>query len=175
LSRVYLNGFTGGGQVGVFDHYRNIEIERTAVAGTCRPAVFLFLRADPLHFSRDDLFVFLKRDAGGIGTLNFRNVLLDVPRHRNKPDGWLKKHYFTRIGMRSVFYATTINRQGQKERLRLFKVSDLPIKRHEKIRGAATPYEPEWSDYFKRRATKRMAQRVAGRRFLSLCPITRRT
>jgi RNA-directed DNA polymerase len=94
-------------------------------------------------------------------------------RHRNKTDGWLNKHYFTRIGMRSVFYATTIDSRGKKERLCLFKAADLPIKRHEKVVGAATPYDPEWSDYFKRRATKRKAQRIADRRFLSSCTLTR--
>lgn len=94
-------------------------------------------------------------------------------RHRNKTDGWLKHHYFTRIGMRSVFYAMTINSRGEKERLCLFKAADLPIKRHVKVAGAATPYDPEWSDYFKRRATKRMAQRIADRRFLSSCVLTR--
>jgi RNA-directed DNA polymerase len=94
-------------------------------------------------------------------------------RHRNKPDGWLKKHYFTRTGMRSVFYATTIDSRGKKERLFLFKAADLPIKRHEKVAGAATPYDPQWSDYFKRRATKREAQREADRRFLSSCTLLR--
>jgi RNA-directed DNA polymerase len=85
----------------------------------------------------------------------------------------LKKHYFTRTGMRSVFYATTIDSHGKKERLFLFKAADLPIKRHEKVAGAATPYDPEWSDYFKRRATKREAQREADRRFLSSCTLLR--
>ena len=94
-------------------------------------------------------------------------------RHRNKTDAWLKQHYFTRIGMRSEFYARATNSSGEQEMLFLFRAADLPIKRHDKVTGTATPYDPAWSDYFKRRATKRMAQRIADRRFLSTCPLTR--
>lgn len=94
-------------------------------------------------------------------------------RHRNKSDGWLKRHYLTRQGTRSVFYAMSTNSRGEKQRLFLFKAADLPIKRHEKVSGAATPYDPAWSDYFKRRAIKRAAQREADRRFLSSCTFTR--
>ena len=94
-------------------------------------------------------------------------------RHRNKTDAWLERHYVTRIGMRSEFFAMSTNSHGEQQGLFLFKTADLPIKRHDKVAGAATPYDPEWSDYFKRRATKRMAQRIADRRFLSSCTLTR--
>ena len=96
-------------------------------------------------------------------------------RHRNKTDAWLKRHYFTRNGMRSEFSATCSNSHGEKQRLFLFKTADLPIKRHDKVTGAATPYDPAWSDYFKRRAIKRMAQRMSERRFLSTCTLQRQT
>lgn len=36
-----------------------------------------------------------------------------------------------------------------------------------------TPYDPAWSNYFKRRATQREAQRMSDRRFLSTCPLQR--
>jgi RNA-directed DNA polymerase len=94
-------------------------------------------------------------------------------RHRNKTDAWLRRHYFTRSGTRAEFYAMTTDSRGKQERLCLFKAADLPIRRHDKVAGAATPYDPAWSDYFKRRATKRMAQREADRRFLSSCPLKR--
>ncbi len=96
-------------------------------------------------------------------------------RHRNKTDAWLKQHYFIRLGMRSAFFATSTDSHGEKQRLLLFKTADLPIRRHRKIRGAATPYDPAWSDYFKRRATQREAQRMSDRRFLSTCPLQRQT
>ena len=94
-------------------------------------------------------------------------------RHRNKTDAWLRRHYFTNTGTRAEFYAMTTDSRGKQVRLCLFRAADLPIKRHDKVAGAATPYDPEWSDYFKRRATKRMAQREADRRFLSSCPLMR--
>lgn len=96
-------------------------------------------------------------------------------RHRNKTDAWLKRHYFTRIGMRSEFYAMSTSSHGKQQRLFLFKTADLPIKRHDKVIGAATPYDPDWSDYFKRRATQRMAQRMSDRRFLSTCTLQGQT
>jgi len=96
-------------------------------------------------------------------------------RHRNKTDAWLKRHYFTRNGMRSEFFAMSTNSHGEKQRLFLFKTADLPIRRHDKVTGAATPYDPAWSNYFKRRATKREVQRMSDRRFLSTCTLQRQT
>lgn len=94
-------------------------------------------------------------------------------RHSNKTDAWLKQHYYIRVGMRSEFYAMSTNSHGEKERLFLFKTADLPIKRHDKVTGVATPYDPAWSNYFKRRATQREVQRMSDRRFLSTCTLTR--
>ncbi|MDA3902781.1 MAG: group II intron reverse transcriptase/maturase [Desulfuromusa sp.] len=94
-------------------------------------------------------------------------------RHRNKTDAWLKQHYYTSIGMRSEFFAMSSNSHGEQQRLFLLKTADLPIRRHNKITGAATPYDPAWSDYFKRRAIQRGVQRMSDRRFLSTCALQR--
>jgi len=67
------------------------------------------------------------------------------------------------------------NSHGEQQRLFLFKTADLPIKRHAKVTGTATPYDPAWSDYFKRRASNRMAQRMSDRRLLSTCTLQRQT
>lgn len=96
-------------------------------------------------------------------------------RHRNKTDAWLKQHYYTSIGMRSEFFAMSSNSHGEQQRLFLFKTADLPIRRHNKVTAAATPYDPAWSDYFKRRATQREVQRMSDRRFLSTCTLQRQT
>jgi len=96
-------------------------------------------------------------------------------RHRNKTDAWLKQHYYTRIGMRSEFFAMSISSHGEPQRLLLLKTADLPIRRHNKVTGAASPYDPAWSDYFKRRAKLREVQRMSDRRFLSTCTLQRQT
>jgi RNA-directed DNA polymerase len=63
----------------------------------------------------------------------------------------------------------------------LFYASDVPIRRHIKVKGKANPYDPQWEAYFERRMDARMvAELVWQRRLLSLwreqggrCPVCR--
>ena len=70
-------------------------------------------------------------------------------RHPNKGKGWVKQKYFTRIGNRSyIFFGT--NEKGQK--VTLFNVPGVRIRRHLKIQNTANPYASEWKEYFAARA-----------------------
>ena len=65
-------------------------------------------------------------------------------RHPQKSSGWIKKTYFRRIGSRDwVFTGTT----GE----RLYLASSTPIRRHVKVRSAAHPFDPKWTEYFRTR------------------------
>ena len=52
------------------------------------------------------------------------------------------------------------NRFGIVTQKRLLKMTDLPIKRHIKIRAEATPNDPAYQEYFEQRAQAR--KRKAG-------------
>jgi len=77
-------------------------------------------------------------------------------RHPNKSVAWRQKRYFRREGNRNwVFSAPVRNPQGDARQLDLFRAASLPITRHVKIRGAAIPYDPAFSDYLARRKRSR--------------------
>ena len=70
-------------------------------------------------------------------------------RHPMKSVKWLKRKYFMAENARNwVFHDYFKNSRGNKCVLRLFKIPDIEIKRHIKIKGKATPFDPEYTDYF---------------------------
>lgn len=82
-------------------------------------------------------------------------------RHRNKHKGkrWVKDKYFTANdnGRQWSFFAEYCDRHGNHRNLYLTRISDIPIQRHVKIRGAASPDDPTLQAYWderKARATK---------------------
>jgi len=104
-------------------------------------------------------------------------------RHPEKSPVWITKKYFKTAGNRNwVFAADDMEKfhsNGKPFELALFRASDIPIKRHIKIRGEANPFDPEFETYFEERSTSKMRDNLKGnRRFLSLwlnqggnCPI----
>ncbi|WAJ72281.1 group II intron reverse transcriptase/maturase [Catenovulum adriaticum] len=78
-------------------------------------------------------------------------------RHPTKSKTWIAMKYF-------------INRQGQWQfhgwqknmnidcQFNLFQIAKVPIERHVKIRGAATPFEPQYQEYLAKRKTKRQCR-----------------
>jgi len=71
-------------------------------------------------------------------------------RHPLKRDTWIKDRYFQRIGSRKWVFATLPKGKGAPTHV-LFNVSDIPIRRHIKIRKEATPFDPQWTEYFEKR------------------------
>jgi len=72
-------------------------------------------------------------------------------RHPNKGKKWIRKKYFQTVGTRNwVFVGEIIGKQGVK-RVELASAGKTPIQRHNKIRGEANPYDPQWETYFDER------------------------
>ncbi len=79
-------------------------------------------------------------------------------RHPKKSSGWQKRKYFRSKELRNwVFSAKipAIEKGTPATYFDLFKASAVPIKRHIKIRAKATPYDPEYRDYFEKRDNSR--------------------
>lgn len=96
-------------------------------------------------------------------------------RHLNKPATWVKQKYF---GSGWNFKGdVTINNQIRT--LRLFRLAEIPIKRHFPIKVTANPYDPEWETYFERRMDIKMESDLKGKKRLlylykeqkGICPI----
>ena len=106
-------------------------------------------------------------------------------RHPNKSPVWIKKKYFKTGGDRNWVFATEDTEgfysNGKPFEILLFRASNIPIKRHIKIRGEANPFDPKFETYFEERITLKMRDNLKGsKRLLSLwlnqggnCPVCR--
>jgi RNA-directed DNA polymerase len=93
-------------------------------------------------------------------------------RHRNKTLAWCKRKYIKRWGTRWQFTVSTVKSDKVKS-IRLFKVADLPIIRHIKVRGNAHPYDPLYAEYFEQRRHRQWLRRKKDGRFLATPTIER--
>jgi RNA-directed DNA polymerase len=85
-------------------------------------------------------------------------------RHPERSAAWRKQHYFRVNGLRQwVFFAKCRDAQGKATCVDLFDAASIPITRHIKIQAGATPYDPEYKDYFVRRAQTRRVNRKTWR------------
>jgi len=66
-------------------------------------------------------------------------------RHPNKALGWVKSKYYQSVGSRNWVF------REQGGTVTLFKLGDIPIRRHIKIKSDANPYDPDWLEYFIKR------------------------
>lgn len=73
-------------------------------------------------------------------------------RHRNKSKTWMKKKYWFRGSTPWTFSATVKDKNGKRRLYELIKASKIGIVRHIKIRGEATPFDPDYFEYFRKRA-----------------------
>jgi RNA-directed DNA polymerase len=86
-------------------------------------------------------------------------------RHPKKSRRWIKEKYFqSENGNHWVFFGHVMRSKGKRQDVRLFHASDMPIRRHTKIKGDANPYDPEWESSFEARWGLRMAHHLKGRR-----------
>ncbi len=73
-------------------------------------------------------------------------------RHPNKSMSWIKKRYFKSSNVRKWIFATSVKQtDGSMTILKLFEAGLVPIKRHIKIKAAATPYDPAHFEYLSKR------------------------
>ena len=82
-------------------------------------------------------------------------------RHPRKPKRWTYRRYFELGKYGATFYAESQDRRGKKIRLRLDRMPAIPIVRHVKVKGRASPDDPTLKAYWKTRRLTRGRQRVA--------------
>ena len=82
-------------------------------------------------------------------------------RHPKKPRRWLYRRYFEVGKYGATFYTDSRGRRGQTIRFRLERMPTIPIVRHVKVKGRASPDDPTLTAYWEARRLKRGRQRVA--------------
>ncbi len=87
--------------------------------------------------------------------------------HRNKTWAWIAKHYRKRVNGRWQFSQLVVTPKRIVKTICLFRLSDLPIRYHNKIRAQATPYDPAFWDYFNKRQIWHQNMAIRDRQFLS--------
>jgi len=76
-------------------------------------------------------------------------------RHPNKGKKWVMNRYFTMSrGRRWRFFATCSDTYGQRLEMAVTNITTIPIKRHVKVKGTASPDNPELREYWEQRKTK---------------------
>ena len=77
-------------------------------------------------------------------------------RHARHGKQWIVKKYFTTVrGNRWRFHCMTKDKEGKQKPLYLKNASDTKIRRHVKIKSAATPFDPLYREYFEQREQQR--------------------
>lgn len=86
-------------------------------------------------------------------------------RHPNKTLHWIADKYFTMTaGNRWRFFARTKTDTGETRTIYLSKISKIPIRRHVKVKGSASPDDPSLREYWSMRAqstSRRNRERIA--------------
>ena len=73
-------------------------------------------------------------------------------RHPNKRKTWRNKKYFRNVGSRHWQFSAKVRKDDNKVAcLDLAAAKKVPIRRYIKIRGNATPYDPQFREYFEKR------------------------
>ena len=72
-------------------------------------------------------------------------------RHPNKGKTWVANKYFRTVNQRAWTFAVTTTTRDQKSELSIFRRSTLPIERHVKVKGFASPDDPHLNEYWRKR------------------------
>ena len=76
-------------------------------------------------------------------------------RHPRKGKRWVVDKYFKTLGGQKWYFASTVkNRQGRTINYSLMKLANIPIERHVKVKGTASPDDPALKDYWQNRQTR---------------------
>lgn len=75
-------------------------------------------------------------------------------RHPNKGKHWSANRYFKIRGKGWEFVSEVKDRRGKTKEIGLFNIAKIPIERHIKVKGTASPDDPTLTDYWTKRATK---------------------
>ena len=80
-------------------------------------------------------------------------------RHPKKNKSWIRKKYFTHSGLVNWCFFSVVKQKGQQKLMLLNSANQTRILRHIKVRADASPYDPDYKDYFIKRNSKRMRTR----------------
>lgn len=84
-----------------------------------------------------------------------------MKRHARKGKRWIVKHYFTTLGGNNWRFRCMIkDKEGRQKPLYLKNAADTKIRRHVKIKSEATPFNPIYKDYFKKRDEEQKRRRT---------------
>jgi len=72
-------------------------------------------------------------------------------RHPHKPASWREHKYFSAAGPKWEFSVRIRKAGGESRVLSLYRMSSTRIERHIKVKKAANPYDPLYTDYFAKR------------------------
>ncbi len=76
-------------------------------------------------------------------------------RHQRRKLKWVKIKYFRRIeGENWTFCCMTEGRKKEKKLLSLYNIAETPIVRHTKVKGTASLFDAELSNYWEKRGQK---------------------
>lgn len=92
--------------------------------------------------------------------IHWRLVRWARRRHPKKSLPWCKSRYWQRIKDRDEFAATVKTADGPLT-MKLLKLADTEIVRHEKIKGDYNPFDPAWEVYGETLRTKRMLKSMS--------------
>jgi RNA-directed DNA polymerase len=91
-------------------------------------------------------------------------------RHPRKGNRWIKDKYFKTSANRHWIFAVEdrgrLYPDGKPYRVSLSRASDVPIRRHIRIRSEANPFDPKFETYFEERSTSKMRDNVRGKKRL---------
>lgn len=76
-------------------------------------------------------------------------------RHPNKGSKWIVRKYFKfHKGQHWTFHTTVLDRRGKPKTITLMRLADIPIQRHVKVKGKASPDDSTLRDYWNYRQTR---------------------
>jgi RNA-directed DNA polymerase len=76
-------------------------------------------------------------------------------RHPHKGKHWIAQKYFMPThAAQWTFHATVETRQGRQKSITLVRLMDIPIERHIKVEGTASPDDPALDTYWSKRQTR---------------------
>ena len=76
-------------------------------------------------------------------------------RHPNKSKLWIRRKYYrTFMGRAWTFSTHVTDRAGNRKLMTLLCLNKIPIQRHVKVKGTASPDDPELQDYWQHRQTR---------------------
>ena len=74
-----------------------------------------------------------------------------IRRHPNKGRKWIKHKYFRTTNTQNWIFSALYEDKYGKNHIDLIEIAKVPIERHIKIRSDASPYKPEYTQYFENR------------------------